>query len=285
MSEYVSQTVKVETVPAPDGNGSWRRLEFTRRPAMNIWLMPEARTALMPQPNARRLLVMVHPSAYFPEGEWLRALGGFDHFVECCGAGDVVWVPLYLCGVNRRVAWPEILGQKLPDYDRHLDLIKALAPRVKAVLIGNMGPELCGWSPNWPRSAMLLEFAKHHAELVHNAGGTPAFGTVDWDIIMDCYLQGGLLHDGMKALGALQVCFCGFTLSARCYLDEANKLHWGQRKAINEAEHGEPWMRMNQYIRSSEIISGIGGLRGFDELNDIHLRTLGFKGGVMGVPG
>ena len=267
----------------PDGAGG---VIWNRPPSFPMWLFPPA-IGNLPEtpPGHSRLLALVNHSAYFPGSSWLDALGGFDKFVAACGPNDIVWVPLYICGIDRRVSWPAALQQKLPAYDEHIALIKVLAPRVAGIITGNMGPELCHWHPGLGMSKMLSEFAKYHAEIIHNAGGTPVFGTVDWDVLYDCYQQGGLLHRTMQEIGAIQVVFCGFTICQGCEFDPTHPLFKGQQSAINEAERGWPHRALEQYISSANMISGVSGMTGFNAGNDIRLRELGFKGGLMGAPG
>ena len=271
----------------PDGKGG---MIFHRRPAFPMTMFIGLTEVLpLPIPPQPRLLVLVHHSAYFPGNMWLDRLGGFDHFVECCGPQDIVWVPLYVCGVDRRIAWRGSDTPRMPAYDTHLELIRALAPRVKGIILGQMGPELCAWGPGFGRSEMLADFARHHAQIVRDAGGTPVFGTVDWDMLYDCYQHKSLLHDTMLELRAIQVCFCGFTICEAATYDMTHPQFAHQQNLINNQEHGWPHMRIREYIQSLtregvEVISGVSGIAGYDAHNDIHLRAMGFSGGLIGVP-
>ena len=271
----------------PDGQGG---MIFRRQPALPMTLLLNQGEWIEPPiPPQPRVIALVHQSAYFPGNMWLDELGGFDRFVECCGPRDIVWVPLYSCGVDRRIAWEGDKTPRLPAYDTHMELIKVLAPRVKAILVGQMGPELCAWGPGFGRSTMLAEFAKHHAAIVREAGGTPAFGTVDWDVLYDCYQHKELLHDTMLALRALQIVFCGFTMCEAATYSAAEKKFERQQILIDSQEHGWPHMRIREYIQSLtragvEVISGVAGVAGYEAYNDIHLRAMGFNGGLIGVP-
>lgn len=236
-----------------------------------------------PKPKERGRIILPLDEDPSPEpGALETAIGDRDAFLSALHKEDIVWVPLYRCSISRRATWP---AMRLDDYDWNLSLLRDIAPRVKAVLVGNQGPELCLWV-NGPglvlHHQMLCEFARHNAELIRDAGGRPAFGTVDWDLAMDCY-GSGVVGRTMQELGALQLCFCGYTLVPECECDRTQRLYMEQLPWLDTQEGGRPYHKLIRYLTGLEVWSGVNFVAGLRAGNDYHLASYGFKAGFVGV--
>jgi len=233
-------------------------------------------------------------------------LSHYDHrtgdvrpdLIDVVGPGDVVFIPLYggdgaVCLPDRWLAHET--SYKLPAYGRNIEIIREIAPRVRAILIGNAGPEmsfkekLYGSTPLIKISDWACEFIKETAEIVMGAGGKVAYGTVDWDVAIDCYFGQGMVRDLCNDLGAIQICFCGYQLLRlkvndhdKPVPDPSDKIFW-QKCPKNEAD---PWPELTDYIRgTNDIWSGVCTTVGLERGFDIELEKHGFDAGVMGPPG
>ncbi len=250
--------------------GVERQLAFPVHPLMVGTVRDQSETG--------RVILLHAGGKPIQQGELLATIT--DEFLAALGPEDVVWVPLYACCVDRVVDWP---APKLADYDEHLALIREIAPHVGAVMVGNMGPEMCWWlkSVTDPllgfRAGMGAEFIRHHNDLIREAGGRPAYGTVDWDLICDCF-EGGTLQAAIREADALQVCFCGFTMVAGCHVDRNQYLFRKQLTYIHRK--GEP--RLRDYLRATEVWSGVNFKDGLHKENDKHLAEFGFTAGICG---
>jgi len=234
-----------------------------------------------PQSEQGRLVMMGPEGDQLAQGEWLGLLG--ENAIANLGPQDVVWIPLYACHVHRVSDWP---APKLADYDRHIDLIKELAPRVGAILVGNMGPEMCWWAKSVTepllglRARMGAEFIRHHNDLITGFGGRPAYGSVDWDLLCDCYEE-RLLQAAIKEANALQVCFCGFTMVRECKVDRTQYLFQRQLSWLGRHDDFPPG-RLMEYLNETEVWSGVNLVPGLQAENDTHLAAYGFAAGICG---
>lgn len=255
-----------------------------REPAFPLYRMERLAEPLT-QPKRGQRGRIIYPIAEDPNpepGALQAAIGDREAFLAGLHREDIVWVPLYRCSINRRASWP---AMRLDDYAWNLALLQEIAPRVKAVLLGNQGPELCYWVDGPALSQwhqMLCEFARHNAKLVRDAGGRPAFGTVDWDLAMDAY-GSGVVGATMKELDALQLCCCGYTLVPECECDRTQTLYKEQLAYLDAQEGERPYHKLIRYLSGLDVWSGANFVAGLQAGNDHHLAAYGFKAGFVGV--
>jgi hypothetical protein len=206
---------------------------------------------------------------------------------------DIVFVPLYTGGPERPC--DAYQNDRVPGYDDNLAWIGRNAARVKAIMIGNAGPELA-YKHVWWRdpargpqyaSEKAAEFARNAAAQVVSAGGRLAVGTMDWDAALDCYRGGGLLAAELKRLGALQIICCGYNwarmLMPKPYHDQVGYPEGYPEVYPDKAVTSDKCPRMREYLSSVETWSGVDSLDGLQAGNDKLLRGLGFVGGICGV--
>ncbi len=213
-------------------------------------------------------------------------------------AGDVVYIPLF---GGEGAPWMSDrwvcndASQHIEEYDTNLAILKEIAPHVRGILLGNAGPEMSfkhRWDPSVGREKMsqwMCEFVKETGDMVGEAGGTPVYGTIDWDLAVDCYFGAGALRDLVNEMGAIQICFCGFQLFGvtRTEYDHlvprvGDAIFWDH---CPKQEHA-PWPQMTDYIRSTKRIwTGLNCIEGLERGFDIQMKERGFSAGVMGCEG
>lgn len=227
---------------------------------------------------AGRAVHLFQQAAEFGAAEFSAGVGDRDELAEMLNPADVLWVPLYRCGVNKRVeTWP---APRAEFYDEAIQLLQLLAPRVAAVIIGNMGPETCWFNRDNSFCPTVLPFVRDTALLVRDYGGRPAYGTVDWDLLVDCYRGGSQMQEAMLEVDALQVCYCGYTLPAGTHYDRSNSLHADQSRFI--LKHDTTRERLAAYLSPLDIWSGLNFVDGLRAGNDKALAELGFGAGLIG---
>ena len=230
-----------------------------------------------------RLIQPADDQGRWAAGAWSASFGGYSKLLSVVTKDDVVFVPI----------WNGTLAHKCKDAsaqwlaDGHEDLrafIRDLAPRVKAVMLGNAGPELTFWQP-WQNSEgyvrhlpEMLAFVEESAGIVTEAGGRPAFGTVDWDLAFDCY-GGGELAAVMRKVNALQVCFCGYSLIPEGWCDRSFDLYSRQLPYLRERERREPFIKLMRYLDGLEVWSGCNGKDGLAHKQDVFLGSYNYKAG------
>jgi len=221
-----------------------------------------------------------------------------DSILDGAGPNDIVFIPLY--GEGNALKLPDRwlvhdLSNKLALFDENVAIIKELAPRVKGILVGNAGPEMSfkekqyGAMPLVKISDWACEFIKETADIIIGAGGRPVYGTVDWDVAIDCYFGCGSVRDLCNEIGALQICFCGFQLFGlkvdghdRQVPHPDDKIFWQRCPKMEE----DPWPELTDYVRgTTEIWSGVNTTIGLARGFDVTLKEHGFDAGVMGPPG
>lgn len=208
-------------------------------------------------------------------GEWLASLGGREAFLSACGPDDIVHVQLTASAILRPTS------ARHPDFDLHCELIRDLAPRVRGILVGNMACEFSeNTAPDMEFGAAQARTAVELGRVVIRAGGRPYFGTTDWTLLDDCY-TGGHLRNVMAAMGAVQVCFCGYSLSEACTFDRAQPLYARQRRFQVERDGVAPSPRLCEYLVSGEFWSDVDWLTGLEAGNDRELARMGFAAGAL----
>jgi len=223
----------------------------------------------------------------YGKGEWEAVIGGFDKLLSVVTRDDVVYVPLWQGCLNGKC---RDAGDKWrsPSWADLVAFIGDLAPACKAVLLGNAGVELNFWQPAQNRNGYnqhtpeMVSFVETCAEIVVSAGGRPAFGTVDWDLVFDCYTEGkpnGALARTMRACNALQLCFCGYTLIPEGWCDRAFDLYSRQLQFLRERERKEPFIRLMRYLDGLDVWSGCNGREGLQHKQDVYLAHYNFTGG------
>jgi len=215
---------------------------------------------------------------------------------EKLGPNDIVYVPLYIGENPERVSACDGTHQKLDCYDHNMEFLVSIAPRVKAILVGNAGPELsfkhlCMNPTGCTRMHMMDEmcrFVDETSTFIRAAGGRPAYGPVDWDLCIDAYFCDGRYRNHCRGKGIIQIVYCGFQLFAlgKDRLPDypmvphySDKLFW----PMCPRQEGPPWPQLTEYIRGyDEIVSGLEFITGFQRGNDIVLAKHGFKAGLCG---
>ena len=215
---------------------------------------------------------------------------------DLLGPNDIVYVPLYQGENPETVRACNGTQDKLDCYDHNMEFLVSIAPKVKAILVGNAGPELsfkhlCFETDGCSRERMMekmCEFVDETSEFIINAGGKPAYGPVDWDIAVDAYYCDGLYRNHCNGRGITQIVYCGFQLFG-LGLDRlpdypivphpSDRMFW----PICPVQENAPWPILTEYIRGYDyIISGLEFISGFKRGNDIALKNHGFDAGLCG---
>lgn len=244
---------------------------------------PKAETYIQDEADCGRVIIAGQNDTPIAQGEWLAGVGDVDLFLSRLNKQDILWVPLYACHIDQPVDWP---CPRLADYEAHHAILKAAAPLVQAVMVGNMGCETrffrqsCTVLYGRERAREGAEFVKYHSDLIRSAGGRPCFGTVDWDLMADCY-EHGIYADAIREADALQICFCAFTFVQGAYCDRSR---WYYKRQLPWLSHqGDPEQaRLKEYIRSMDVLTGIGRAGGFVHENDRVMKDFGFIAGTSG---
>jgi hypothetical protein len=238
----------------------------------------DAANAPAEEQYAGKIIHLVQPEENTSREGLAAAIGDRDELLEALTDRDVLWVPLYQSHTNKRMeTWP--VGA--PDhYELAFDLLKLAAPRVAAIMIGNMGCELCWFHRSKTFCERVLPFVRDTALLVRDCGGRPAYGTVDWDILVDCYRGGGQMADVMREVDALQICYCGYTLAADGHYDRAHNLYADQNGFIGR--HDKDRGKLRAYLASVDAWSGMNFVSGLVAGNDRACADLGFRAGMIG---
>jgi len=216
----------------------------------------------------------------------------WDWVADAVGPNDIVWIPLYHGSLNGPTpsTWPQ---QKLPDYGKFVALIEELAPRVKGILLGNNGCELCfrvarrgedengevQWSMDLPMSIHLAcAFVEETAPLVLRAGGRPFYGTMDWMIIYDCYnpLLSGRLRQIVNAVNGVHICLCAATLLPDGNYDRNNPLLARGQEQVIRGQEGDDPKHLRAYLDGGIFWGDVEGAENIT-LNGTRLKDLGFK--------
>lgn len=217
---------------------------------------------------------------FLAPGVWLETVGGRTWFLESLGPDDVVYIPLLYSATNLP-AW-DWERNKCADYAEHLSVLREIAPHVAGILCGNMGAEFVGHvgAGDLFRPAEAVDFIERTAELVHDAGGTPWYGTVDWTLLLDWHHRSPI-REAMLRVDARQVSFCGYCLSPVCWWDRNNGLY-GRQVGYQQRIAGEaPATELCQYLSSAPIWSDVNGPSGLANGNAEELQRMGFCGGVL----
>lgn len=239
---------------------------------------PVDRTDVSPDYKPGRLLLGLHRASQHDD-EKMRGGPIRAELLDRLGPNDVVWIPLFH-GSSTHVG--KGFDQREPWYEENLAVLRQIAPEVKAVLIGNAGPELCGkhiWWQDKTRSRRvssqhMTEFAKRAGGLVREAEGRPAFGTMDADLLCDAYHCDGLLRETMMDLNAIQIVFCGHKI----VLD--NMPDWYQEQfSVGWPAVRQPMLR--HYLNGLQVWGGVGGLAGLKKGTERLMKRAGFTAGVL----
>jgi len=201
-------------------------------------------------------------------------------------ATDIVYCPLFAGEDHGPDAKPDPGGgfeDRLPPdiYEHNLALMRDFAPRVKAVLLGNLFGEWTGWQyPNkgtqfeqWQAEVRTRQFFWSAAELVRSAGGRPAFAPVPYDIRMDCLNGMNRLRNMILQLDALFVTFNGDDI-----LEGLDASFREQQPEAWEQVKGRPtWRPCAEYFSPMTCVSGVDWGRILDGDWDERAARHGFK--------
>lgn len=205
---------------------------------------------------------------------------------------DIVFVPLYGGMKLKDRCQADDTSQRIEFYDENIEFINDVASSVRGILVGNCGPEL-SFKHLWlrdqsqPREMMsrwMCDFAEDTNEIIANAGGTPVYGTIDWDIAVDYHYSDAMFRDKCNELNAIQICFCGYQLFGVAQ-DGPSPIvpHPADCMFFPCCPKDEmmPKKGFQEYLRGGEIWTGVHGKDGLMNGNDIKLSSFGFKAGVM----
>lgn len=211
---------------------------------------------------------------------------------------DLVTIPLFR-GIDPHPSpgtW-----DRLPAYHDNLATLRELAPRVKGIIVGNLsncevtfGPLRRNASLAEARRAgrRLVAFIHELSDLVQDAGGTPAFGLCDIDVILDCAVNDGEARRALIDRGAIVLSFCAYNLygglcddayyeAPHIWMIEESE-RWGI-PLIEERREASPYLALQDYIRGLPLsIAGMNFLKGLGRGNDLKAREFGFSAGVVG---
>ena len=230
-----------------------------------------------PQPGHTRIIIGPHLDIRrcSAPGEWLASLGGREALLAACGPEDIVHVQLTASATCSPSA------VRHPDFDAHCELVRELAPRVRGILVGNMACEFAeDAAPDAEFGSVQARIAVELGQVVIRAGGRTFFGTTDWTLLHDVY-SGQHLRKVMAAMDAVQVCYCGYTLSDGCTFDRANPLYHNQRNYQVQRGGKAPSDRLCDYLRGAEFWSDVDWTTGLAAGNDVELARMGFTRGCM----
>jgi hypothetical protein len=226
--------------------------------------------------------------------------GAIDRSIEeHLGPNDIIFIPLFPGDENDRFVYANVSTKnRLPAYDENTSLIRDIAPRVKAIIVGNAGLEL-SFKDEWLRlkptygsgldrkwmSEQMCDFMKSTSEIILDAGGTPCYGPVDWDVAIDCYYGDAIYRDLSNEIGALQYCCCGYQLFELQRRDGYPKVphpsdvrYW----PCCPKDENRPWQMLTEYLSGYDhIITGIGHMQGILKGNDGILAEHGFDAGCL----
>lgn len=235
------------------------------------------------QPSAGQPRIVFGPCQeleFLYPGNWLAAMGGRDAFLAAVGPADVVYIPLLYSAINRPAwSWE---SNKCHDYPEFIGLLRDLAPRVAGILLGNMGAEFVAHEGAGERFRPqdAIEFVERSAELVHDAGGRPWYGTVDWTLLLDWQFRSPV-REAMLRVDATQVCFCGYCLSPGCWWDRGSSYYGGQVRRQEQVAGSAPADEFCQYLAAAPVWSDVNGPTGIANGNAAELQRMGFCGGVL----
>lgn len=202
---------------------------------------------------------------------------------------DVVYVPLY----EVQEGGTELDLRKLKYHNENLAFIRDVASGVRGILTGNCGPELSYmfyWLkhrelPSSIFSEWMIDFAEETARIVVGAGGTPFYGTRDWEMVIDQNFGGASFRDKCNELGAIQICFCGYQHFGLSQDGDIPIVPHPDRPDYFEAcpvMEEMPKPSFQEYLRGGEFWTGVFGIDGMKQGNDENLKKFGYRAGVMG---
>lgn len=185
-------------------------------------------------------------------------------FQEMVGPNDVVWIPLYKGTLEMAPS-----GEDVPrmEFEQNLQAIEDLAPKVRAILVGNANAEIHYEVPRDQAWERAIEFIEKHSALIRPYG-RPAFAPVFEILMHDCYMGGGKLRDLINANDALVLSF--------------NGCGWLFEKKYPKIPELHPYPQLVEYLKTMPVWSGVGLQRGLDAGSDRVLKMMGISAGFMG---
>lgn len=188
-----------------------------------------------------------------------------EAFQRALGYNDVVWIPVYKGTLYNPSQTTE---DRLPEYDKNERAISEIAPKVRAILIGNANAEI-RYNAQTPEEEYekCLEFVEMHCKFVRQYG-RPAFAPIFEILVHDCYKGGGRLRDLFQRYDALLMSFAG-----------CSWLFEQERPWIPEER---PFPQLAEYLGSVESWSGVGKLQGLAKGSGEVLKASGYSAGFAG---
>jgi len=177
---------------------------------------------------------------------------------------DVVWIPLYAGTIDQA---PKRRDVPRGEYDANLNAIAQIAPRVRAVLVGNANAEICYDANLRTNHRLCVDFVAKHGALIRPYG-RPAFAPVFDILVYDCYEGDGRLRNLLIELDAIVLCYAG------CWWLFENPKPW-----IPEPP---PRGMLAEYLGSMTAWSAVGLRKGLEAGSGQALHGMGFRAGFMG---
>jgi hypothetical protein len=208
-------------------------------------------------------------------------------------SADVVSVSLY---GGSSIVEGRLLADSVHDrnhyYAENVEWIKAHAGEVRGILVGNVGPEL-SFKHRWLNdsrqhrkilSELMCELASEASEIILQAGGTPVFPTIDWDVAVDFYYGDSIFRDYCNDISAIQLCFCGYQLFGLATEGPWPRIPHPDSKwfwPLCPIDDPLPRVELQEYIKGGVFWTGCHGLGGMREGLDAKLLDIGFTEGVL----
>lgn len=262
------------------------KLELVANAAFPMYHLVGSRSAMDEPENELYAGRVVHlwPVTPMTPAIFANGVGDRDALLDSLTGDDVLWVPIYDCHIDQRIEhWPG--GKPAEWYEGAFALLMDAAPIVRAVMIGNMGPEMCFFDRSKRYNPSAHRFVRDTALLIRDCGGRPAYGTVDWDLLIDCYMGGGQMADAMREVNALQVCYCGYTMLPGAYYDRSHNLYAEQSGFIaahDKDVDGVQRPKLRQYLSKLDVVTGVNFINGLKAGNDKLAAEYGFSAGMIG---
>lgn len=205
---------------------------------------------------------------------------------DCLCTQDVLFVPMYEGTMANEGPWP---AAPTLGFDHNLEVLRDVAPQVRAVLVGNRYAESghlqCITHNNEEQRAMssmrICQFVEDAAQMVKSVNGRLGLCLIDFQIILDCYWAPGQpLRAKLLEHNVLTMPLLGFKF-------------WPKMKPLYDHDReerilpkamldGPPYPAMTKWLEGLEAWSGVDYINGLMLQHPQRLFDGGFKAGVIG---
>jgi hypothetical protein len=187
-----------------------------------------------------------------------------EPFQEALGQNDVVWIPLYLGTINDPAVRKD---EKRQENAANWKAISAIAPKVRAVLVGNANAEIHYELEPKEEFERCLTFVEQHGDRIRPFG-RPAFAPIMENLVYDAFHGGGKLRELLLSMDALVLSYAGS--------------EWFFEKERPRIPEPRPFPTMRAYLSELEAWTGVGLQRGLDNGSGRVLKDAGYSAGFMG---